>query len=182
MRRDDTGGQETGPDRQVGSRGRLSPRLSRATAAVLAVLVVVGAAVATWQFTELSAAEKEFDARADVARVAERFAVEVNNYDSSSVEDYESSVSSMLSTKFRTEFDKAMEDIVSQVQEAQMESKGEVLASGVATVDQDSARVLVVSDAAVKTVADELQRHFRWEVSLVKVDGDWLVDDFSPVE
>ena len=60
-------------------------------------------------------------------------------------------------------------------------SQGEVLASGVATLDDDSARVLVVADANVKTVFDERQRHFRWEVSLVKVDGEWLVDDFTPV-
>lgn len=169
MTHDETGG------------NKISPRLSRAMAAVLAALVVVGAAVALWQFTVLSDVEEELDARRDVARVAERFAVEVNNYDSASVEEYKSSVSAMLSTKFRTEFDKAMADIVGQVQEAQMESKGEVLASGVAALDQDSARVLVVADAAVKTVADERPRHFRWEVSLVKVDGAWLVDDFSPV-
>jgi hypothetical protein len=62
-----------------------------------------------------------------------------------------------------------------------MDSQGKVLASGVATVDQDSARVLVAADADVKTVFDNRQRHFRWEVSLVKVDGRWLVDDFTPV-
>ena len=51
-----------------------------------------------------------------------------------------------------------------------------------ATLDDDSARVLVVADAAVESVADARQRHFRWEISLVKVDGEWLVDDFAPVE
>jgi hypothetical protein len=56
-----------------------------------------------------------------------------------------------------------------------------VLASGVASIDQDSAEVLVVADADVKTVFDTRQRHFRWEISLVKVDGTWLVDDFTPV-
>ena len=57
-----------------------------------------------------------------------------------------------------------------------------MLASGVASVDRDSAQVLVVSDASVKTVFDpNVARHFRWEVSLVKINGKWLVDDFSPV-
>jgi Mce-associated membrane protein len=148
---------------------------------VLALLLVVAVALGIWGFSRLSEAESELDARADAVSVAESFAVSVNNYESASVDEYKSSVSELLSTKFRAKFDSAMEEIVAQLQEAQMESTGEVLASGVATIDDDSARVLVVSDATVATVADERQRHFRWEVSLVKVDGEWLVDDFSPV-
>lgn len=150
-------------------------------AGALALVVVVAAAVAAWSFVRLDAVEDELDARGEAARVAERFAVAVNNYDSASVEDYQETVGDLLSTKFRSEFESAMEDIVLQVQEAQMASQGEVLASGVAALDDDSARVLVVADASVKTVVDERQRHFRWEVSLVKVDGAWLVDDFTPV-
>lgn len=150
-------------------------------AAVLVLLLVAAVAAGIWGFARLSSAENEIDARADVVRVAEQFAVAVNNFDSNSVDDYRSTVSELLSTKFRGEYDKVMEEMVTSVQEAEMESEGEVLASGVATIDDDSARVLVVSDATVKTVFDERQRHFRWEVSLVKVEGKWLVDDFTPV-
>jgi Mce-associated membrane protein len=150
--------------------------------AVLLTLVLVAAlAVAVWSGTRLQTAEEGLEARSDVVRAAERFTVAVNNYDSESVDDYQADVSELLSTKFRSEFESAMEDIVLQVRQAEMSSQGEVLASGVATLDEDSARVLVVADAAVETVADQRQRHFRWEVSLVKVDGEWLVDDFAPV-
>lgn len=154
---------------------------SLAVAVVLVLVLVAAAAVSVWSQLRRSAVEEELDARSDAVRVAERFAVAVNNYDSASVEDYQETVGDLLSTKFRSEFESAMEDIVLQVQQAQMTSQGEVLASGVATIDDDSARVLVVADASVKTVVDERQRHFRWEVSLVKVDGAWLVDDFTPV-
>ena len=159
----------------------LSASLRRTMAVVLTVLLVVSAGVGLWSFQQLRESDAELETRAYVARVAEQFTVSVNNYDSESVEDYQSTVSRMLSTKFQTEFAKAMEDIVASVQQAQMDSKGTVLASGVATVDDDSARVLVVADADVKTVFDNRQRHFRWEVALVKVDGTWLVDDFTPV-
>lgn len=159
----------------------LSAPLRRRMAAVLAVLVVAGAVAAFVSFSKLAAAEEQLDARADVARVAERFTVQVNNYGADSVEDYQSAVGEMLSTKFQGEFEKAMKDIVASVTEAEMNSEGTVLASGVATMDDDSARVLVVADADVKTVFDTRQRHFRWEVALVKVDGEWLVDDFTPV-
>ena len=163
-----------------GERGG-SPKVRTVMALVLAALLVAATAVGIWSLTRLRAAEAELDTRADVARVAEQFAVSVNNYDSASIEEYKSSISGLLSTNFRGEFDSAMEDIVLQVRESKMASKGEALASGVATLDDDSARVLVVSDATVETVFGDRERHFRWEVSLVKVDGTWLVDDFTPV-
>lgn len=157
------------------------PGMRTVVAAVLVLLLLASVVVIAVGLNRLGDVEDDLDARADVVRVAEQFAVSVNNYDSESVDDYKSNVSGLLSTKFRTEFEKAMDDIVAQVEQAEMDSTGEVLASGVATIDQDSARVLVVADAAVKTVYDERQRHFRWEVALVKVDGTWLVDDFTPV-
>jgi Mce-associated membrane protein len=152
-----------------------------AMSVVLGLLLVAAVALGTWGFVNWRSAEKELDARADVARVAEQFTMAVNNYDSGSIDDYQSTVEGLLSTKFKSEFNQAMEDIVAQVQEAKMASEGKVLASGVAAIDNDSARVLVVSDATVKTVFDDRKRHFRWEISLVKVDGEWLVDDFTPV-
>ena len=161
-----------------------TPRLVRVMVAVLATLVVLGLAAALvgwWVAREPGAAAARLDQRGEVTRVAEQFTVRVNNYDADSVDDYKASVGELLSTKFRADFDQAMEDIVAQVQEAEMESRGEVLASGVASLDDDSARVLVAADASVTTVYDERQRHFRWEVSLVRVDGEWLVDDFTPV-
>lgn len=158
-----------------------SSSLRAVLAVVLTLLIVVSGAAIAFLLDQRSEVQASVDARHEVARVAEQFTVRVNNYDSESVEDYKASVSEMLTTKFSDEFDKAMEDIVTSVQEAEMDSEGTVLASGVASLDQDSAEVLVVADADVKTVFDTRQRHFRWEISLVKVDGSWLVDDFTPV-
>jgi Mce-associated membrane protein len=172
--------QQTRPDAPRRGRG-LSTGAGWALTGVLALLLVVGVAGVGWGMTELDESRENLETRADVARVAEQFTAQVNEYDAGSVDEYKTSVSRLLSTKFRAEFDQAMEDIVASVQQAEMRSRGEVLASGVATVDPDSARVLVVADAEVETVFDTRQRHFRWEVSLVKVDGRWLVDDFEPV-
>ncbi len=158
-----------------------SPRVRLVMAVVLALLFLGSAVTAGILLDKRGDVESALDARRDVVSVAERFTVQANNYDPESVDDYKASVSAMLSTKFRDEFDKAMQDIVTQVQQAKMDSEGTVLAAGVASLDQDSAQVLVVADADVKTVFDNRQRHFRWEVSLVKVDGAWLVDDFTPV-
>ena len=164
---------------------RISPRLSRGIAVTLAVVaavalvaIVVELVVLRPRYQEARADER---ARTEVAQVAEQFAVQVNNYDTGSIDDYQETVRSLLTTKFAGEFEKAMGDIVTSVNEAQMSSQGKVLTSAVASVDPDSAEVLVVADANVKTVFDTRARHFRWEVSLVKVDGAWLVDNFTPV-
>lgn len=167
------------PSQDDGVRRLTSPR--NVAAGVLGLLLVGAVVAAVVFYGRLDEARADLDARADATRVAERFAVQVNNYDAESIDDYQATVGDMLSTKFRGEFDKSMEEILRSVREVEMESTGEVLASGVAAVDQDSARVLVVADADVTTAAGERARHFRWEVSLVKVDGEWLVDDFTPV-
>ncbi len=167
-----------GPTTAATGRSRLRWALLVGSLIVLVASLVVGALGArTW-----SEAREAADDRADAIRVAEQFTAEVNNYDADTVEDYRATVGDLLTTKFRTEFDQAMEDIVSQVEEAQMTSEGRVLVSGVSAYDADSADVLVVADAAVSTVFNQLDRHFRWRISLVKVDGQWRVDDFVPVQ
>lgn len=160
-------------------------RLRWGITAFLAVVAVVAVVALVLEFTMLRPRSEEVSSaqqsRSDVTAAAERFAVQVNNYDVSSVDDYQASITPLLSPKFKGEFDKAMTDIVQSVKQAKMSSKGEVLTSAVASLDPDSAQVLVVSDANVKTVFDTRARHFRWEVSLVKIDGKWLVDNFTPV-
>jgi hypothetical protein len=74
-----------------------------------------------------------------------------------------------------------MDDIVVQIEQAKLTSTGEVLKSAVASMDADSAEVLVVADADTQSVFDRRARHFRWSIDLVKVDGEWLVDNFTPV-
>lgn len=154
-------------------------------AGFLALVVALAIVAIVLEVTSLRPRSQEVQAdrqaRSDVVRATERFAVQVNNYDVSSVDRYQASITPLLSPKFKGEFDKAMTDIVASVKQAKMTSKGEVLSSAVASLDPDSAQVLVVSDANVKTVFDTRARHFRWEVSLVKIDGRWLIDNFSPV-
>lgn len=159
--------------------------LRRGIAAFLALVAVLAVVALVLEVASLRPRSEEVradqQARSEVVRAAERFAVQVNNYDVSSVDSYQAKVIPLLSPKFKDEFKKAMTDIVTSVKQAKMSSKGEVLTSGVASLDPDSAQVLVVSDANVKTVFDQRARHFRWEVSLVKIDGRWLVDNFTPV-
>ena len=161
-------------------------RLRWGILAILAVVAVVAAVLVVLEVTSLrpkyDAARTDQQARSAVTRAAERFTVQVNTYDASSMDDYQKSMNTMMSPKFQADYKKVIGQLSTTIKQAKVRSKGQVLASGVASVDSDSAQVLVVSDASVKTVFDpNVARHFRWEVSLVKINGKWLVDDFSPV-
>lgn len=158
-----------------------SRRLRTAMSVVLVLLLLAGIAAGIWGYTRWRSAEADLEARADVARVAETFVVQFNTYDTESIDGYADSMNELLSTSARTAFESQFEDITKLIQETGLESEGKVLASAVAALDDDSSQVLVVADAEATSQAGPVQRHFRWEVSLVKVDGTWLVDDFSAV-
>ena len=161
-------------------------RLRWGIAAFLALVAAVAVVVLVLDVVSLrpqaEAASTDQASRSAVTRAAERFTVQVNTYDAASMPRYQRSMNAMMSPKFRADYKKVLEQLAGTIKQAKVRSRGEVLASGVAGLDPDSAQVLVVSDASVKTVFDpNVARHFRWEVSLVKIHGRWLVDDFTPV-
>jgi Mce-associated membrane protein len=161
-------------------------RLRWALVALLAVVAVGSAVALVLEVTVLRPRSAEAAAdeqnRSDVVRTAERFAVQTNTYDSRSLGDYQKRVTGMLSPTFKDEYTKVIDQLLASIRQAKVTSKGQVLTSAVAGLDPDSAQVLVVADANVRTIFNSgLARHFRWEVSLVKIHGRWLVDDFSPV-
>jgi len=187
----DTGtGSSTGADTSTGTGDSTGPRpgarLRWGVAAALALLIVLALVAVAVEVVSLRprSAETRADqaAQSEVVRAAERFTVQVNTYDAGSMDSYQSAMNSMMSPKFRADYQKVIDQLASTIKQAKVSSKGDVLASAVASVDTDSAQVLVVSDASVKTIYDpNLARHFRWEVSLVKINGTWLVNDFTPV-
>jgi Mce-associated membrane protein len=155
-------------------------------AVFLALVVVVAAVLVVLEVTTLRPRDRKATAddraRSQVVQAAERFTVQLNTYDSSSIKGYEKTVKTMLSPKFAASFDKDMQQLSSAIVQGKMTSKGQVLASAVANLDPDSAQVLVVADADASTVYDKsVARHFRWQVSLVNIDGRWLVDKYEPV-
>jgi Mce-associated membrane protein len=163
-----------------------SARLRWGLTAVLATLLVLAAVLVVVEVAALRPRSRQLETdqetRSAVVRAAERFTVQTNTYSAGSMAAYQSRMDTMMSPKFRADYKKVMEQLSSTIKQAKVSSKGVVLASAVASLDPDSAQVLVVSDAAVKTVTDpNLARHFRWEISLVRIDGTWLVDDFTPV-
>jgi Mce-associated membrane protein len=153
----------------------LSAVLVLALALALVVTVVDPGASSSLTSTQESTARKE------VQRVASAFAANVNTYSSQNVDAYAKRVRPLLTPQFERSFSRAIDGLVSQMRSTRLRSTGEVLVTGVSSVDRDSATVLVVSDADVTSAAGDRARHFRWEVELVRRGGRWLVDGFQPL-
>ncbi len=119
--------------------------------------------------------------RKQATAVAEQFALRMDNVDGTKFDAYIKGVNGLLTTKAKTKNTQVFDAMKQSYAAAKVKGTGKILASGVADLDSDSATVLVGHDADVQTSQGKIEHHYRWTVSLVKVDGKWLVDDFEPV-
>jgi Mce-associated membrane protein len=120
-------------------------------------------------------------ARHEVVAVAEQFCLRMDAVDGSDVDGYKKKVSELLTTKQKTKFDASFAEFEKLGISKELKGTGTVLASGVSDLDSDSATVLVAHDSTLKDASGSTDRHYRWTVALRKVNGEWLVDDFTPV-
>jgi len=116
-----------------------------------------------------------------VVAVAEQFCLRVDAFDGDHPDEYQKLVTEMLTTKYKKAFDTEFAAIQQLGVQKGQTGKGTIVASGVGSLDADSATVLVVHDNTITSSAGTTERHSRWTVDLNKVDGKWLVDDFTPV-
>jgi hypothetical protein len=169
-------------------RPRSRPWLATTLAALCALTLIGGLVLVYWlhdRTEEIDAAEQD---RAEVIEAAETFTVVWNTFRPKDASTYVERVAPLLTSKFESEFTNASEDVIAGITQQRLFSKGEVLKDGdgvpligISSIDQDSAQVLVVADANRVANRQRVVRHWRWQVSLAKVDGEWLVDSFEEV-
>ena len=134
--------------------------------------------------------------REQIMDVASQFMLRVNSYgpddlaEDGTMPEYRESVGELITPAFRADFETQVGTAEQTVAQAQLGREAEIFGTGVSTMDADSATALVAG-AFTNTYpgngrqADERVESepaaFRVRVSLVKVAGEWLVDDFAPV-
>jgi Mce-associated membrane protein len=167
---------------------------------VLVVLLLVSAGVLVWLLADRRGEADDLQSgREAVMSQTEQFVLRLNTYgpddldDQGHLTDYKDSVAAVITPKFESDFEQSGLPIAEQtVQQAGYGRSAKVFGVGVQSIDDDSAVAIV---AAVMTGTYPNPKHpdddskrvssgedvLRWEVDLVKTDGKWLVDDYSPV-
>ena len=118
-------------------------------------------------------------ARAAVLKAADNFADVVTCYASGTIDHDLRKMNELMTPHMRADF--AAMDIRSLVNNTHVTSIGEALQAALVSQDDTRAETLVSADATVTTGRQTRHRHFRWTVHLERVDGRWLVADFTPV-
>ena len=167
---------------------------------VLVVLLLVSAGVLVWLLAdrrgEADALQSERDT---VMSQTRQFVLRLNTYGPDGLDaqghltDYKDQVAQVITPKFAADFESSGLPIAEQtVSQAGYGRTSQVFGVGVESIDSDSAVAIVAAgftgsypnpkdpkDASKRVSAG--QDVLRWEVDLVKTDGKWLVDDYSPV-
>lgn len=150
-------------------------------AAALAVVLVVAVVLAVVSYRAHTADERKDTNREDALAAARQFALRMDNFDGAKVDKYIASVRKLLTTKAKGDFDKTFTAFKEVYKKGHAKGTGKIWVAGVGNIDHDSATVLVVHDATVKSDLGTQARNFRWTVDMAKVRGTWLVNDFNPV-
>lgn len=174
-------------------------RLALTGVLVVVLLAAVGTSiwlVATRGFDALGVdrgASQVQSEREQVMSQTRQFMLRANTYgpdqldDSGELTDYRALVEEVITPKLSASFAKevtAAEQIVAQTGASRTT---EVFSTGVATIDDDSATALVAGTftTSYPTKKNGTQSTepvpFRVQVSLVRSEGEWLVDDFDPI-
>ena len=173
-------GIESDPDHSERSAPkRSSLRAATIVTAALLVLLVVATVFAVREFREHQRLQAADEDRNDAMNAAQQFALRMDTFEGDSLDDYESRVNAMLTTRAKGEFKQSFPAFEKVYQQGKAVGTGEVRAAGIEDIDQDSATVLVIHDRKVKSSFGDQQQYLRWAVQLDKVDGTWKIDKFE---
>jgi Mce-associated membrane protein len=164
-----------------------SPRFRTALVVLLVVTTVGTAALLGWAITSRGEAEEVQAQREEVMAAGEQFMLRKETFgpeqldDRGAMPEYRERVEEVITPKFETSFDEQAKVAEQLVAQSGLESSVEVYSTGVMTLDDDSAEVLAVGDTTFRfQEAEPRIAPFRYQLSLVLTDGEWLVDAFEP--
>ncbi len=83
---------------------------------------------------------------------------------------------------FREQYDTSTESVIAVLEQNKSVMDGQVVWAGVSDLDDDSARVFVSTTGTVankETGGEPVERNFRLQLDLVKVEGRWLTNNLE---
>lgn len=161
---------------------------------VLVIALLASAGTLIWLLADRRGEADDLQReREAVMAQSEQFMLRVNTYGPDLLDSqgqmpkYRELVKEIITPKFATSFESGVTAAEQTVAQAGVARTAKVFAVGVSAIDADSATALVAGSLTNSyprgkngRVADQ-PAPFRFEVTLVKTDGKWFVDDFTPV-
>jgi Mce-associated membrane protein len=164
---------------------------------VLVVALLASAGTMIWLLAgRTGKADSEQSTREAVMSQAEQFVLRIYTYgpdlldDNGEMPEYRKRVTEVITPKFKADFEKNVTLAEQTVSQAGLGRTVKVFGTGVSSIDADSAVVLVAGSFtssypknpekpdSKRVEVDPVP--FRFEISLVKTGGKWLIDDFNP--
>ena len=183
------------PERDASSGPPRSALFRLVLLGVLAVALVAAVVSAVVLKSHRTGAADALQADREAAMATtQQFVMRVNTYGPSLLDSngqmptYRSRVKAVITPKFAASFDQSVPVAEQSVKNYGLSRTCAVFSTGVEVIDSDSAQVLVAGTISQtvrnhhgKQVAAGEPAPFRLRVSLDKIDGNWLVDDYAPV-
>lgn len=161
-------------DKEDAKLTRLGQVIGLAAAAVLVLALVVGAT-----FTALAArsGSQDEDLRAEYTQTARQAVINLTTIRADSAKEDIERILSVASGEFKTEFDGRVDPFMDVVKQAKVVSTGEVVESGIESVDENSAKVLVAAKQMVSNTgsAEPQSRQYRFRITVSKGDTGMTV-------
>jgi hypothetical protein len=162
---------------------------------VLVVVLVVSSVTAVVLHSHRTGQADAIQAEREAAMATtQQFVLRVNTYGPSMLDsqgqmpEYRKRVRAVITPKFAVSFDKSVALAEQSVKNYGLQRTCAVYSTGVEVIDSDSATVLVAGsisqtapDRSGKRVPTGEPVPFRLRVSLDKIGGTWLVDDYQAV-
>jgi hypothetical protein len=172
--------EESAPEQQPEeSEPKTYSRTAFRAAAALAVVFFVGTIVAlVFAAQQHRQLQQSKDERAGVEQVASRFASAVLTYDYRDLDKTKQSVLALSAGKFRTDYEQNFGGLSALFTTTKGQSTATVKDVFVSAIQHDTATAIVVLDERGQgTSGQRLNVDWYLRLSLVKVKGDWRVDD-----
>jgi Mce-associated membrane protein len=146
--------------------------VSLALIGLLVILLALGVVV----FTKWRGEKSKHDAYADAVAAAKAETLAFTTLDYRNAKASLQRVQKGATGEFGQEFSKQSPTIEKLTRQNRSVSKGTVVSAGVVSMDQDSARVIVVADSQVtnKSTKTPVPRHYRLQLDLERKGTDWL--------
>jgi hypothetical protein len=150
-------------------------------AVVLAIVFFVGTVVAViFAAQQHRQLQQSRDARSGVEQVASRMSSALLTYDYRDLDKTKQAVLGLATGKFRTDYDQSFGGLTSLFTTTKGQSTATVKDVFVSGINHDTATAIVVFDERTQgTSGQHLNVDLYLRLSLVKVNGQWRVDDVT---